>query len=287
METTATSGVSEIAKEAPTVGDPVVATTPVASVYSIYMSNIDPLVIDYQERIVRKFIPYGWVFEQVNTEFRRYAHADQMSDLIQRSISDVIVFLDIDCIPLDSRAFPFLYSYASEGTLVGAAQRANHIPNGAHIYAGPFCMAFSRKVYQELGSPVLREAMLDKPYRPIPGERGDVCEELTYVWEQNKRKIQLLRPTQVEKPLWNLEPARERFGHGTTYDDLFYHAFESRIGPDHQNRFIRKCRQVLGESADLPSLRVNPILVKVSQSLPKPTYSNNGLTQNWWERRKR
>ncbi len=286
METTATSGVSEIAKEAPTVVS-VVATTPLATVYSVFMSNIDPQVCEYQAKVVKKFLPEGWVFSQVRTELKRYAHADQMSDLIQRSISDVIIFLDIDCIPLDSRAFPFLYEYARKGTLVGAAQRANHIPNGAHIYAGPFCMAFSRKVYQELGSPVLREAMLDKPYRPISGERGDVCEELTYVWEQNKRKIQLLRPTQVEKPLWNLEPARERFGHGTTYDDLFYHAFESRIGPDHQNRFIRKCRQILGESADVPSLAVKPI---VRSEVPQPSvtkYSKDTLTQNWYDRHRK
>ena len=251
------------------------------------MPNISLEVQEYQRRVVEKFLPSDWMFGQRSTELRRYAHADAMSHLIDICQSDVIIFLDIDCIPLDNRAFPFLYSYASKGDLVGAAQRANHIPNGAHIYAGPFCLAFSRKVYQELGSPVLREAMLDKTYRPIQGERGDVCEELTYMWEQNKRKIQLLRPTHVEKPLWNLEPGREKFGHGTTYEGLFYHAFESRIGPDHQNRFIRKCRQVLGESVDLPSLRVNPITVKVSQSLPKPTYSNNGLTLNWFDRHKR
>jgi len=225
----------------------------IASLYSIFMSNIDPVVVEAQAQVVNKFLPIDWVFEQRQVPLRLYAHADAMKDCITHCTTDVIAFLDIDCIPLTSLAFPFLYSYASKGTLVGAVQRANHIPNGAHVYAGPFCLAFSRERYRAFGSPVLREAMLEgKPYRPIPGQRGDVCEELTYVWEQNKGlftftpAVQLMRPTHVEKPLWNLEPGRERFGHGTTYDDLFYHAFESRISRDHQNRFIEKCRQVLG-----------------------------------------
>jgi len=210
------------------------------------MDNIDPSVCEYQAEVVKRFLPADWNFLQVKAKLQRYSHADAMAVCIASCPTDVIVLLDIDCVPLKESALPFLYDHAKVGTLIGAAQRANHIPNGAHIYAGPFCMAFSRQMYTALGSPVLREAMLEGPYRPTPGQRGDVCEELTYVWEQYKHKVTLLRPTAVEKPLWNLEPGRERFGHGTTYGDLFYHAFEARISKDRQSRFIEKCKQVLG-----------------------------------------
>jgi len=238
MSQTTDVSVPEVARE---------AWTPLASVYSIYMPNIDPQVCEYQAKVMHKFLPEGWVFAQVSTELKRYAHADAMKKLIETCNTDVIAFLDIDCIPLTVAGFLYMYDHVRQGELVGCAQRANHIPNGAHIYAGPFCMAFSIQMYRALGSPVLREAMLEgKPYRPIPGQRGDVCEELTYVWEQYKHKVTLLRLTAVEKLLWNLEPGRERFGHGTTYGDLFYHAFEARVSRDRQNRFIEKCKQVLG-----------------------------------------
>ena len=219
----------------------------VATVVSIYMPNIDAEVVNAQARVMSRFMPADWNFEQRRVPLALYAHADAMRYCIDHCTTDVIAFLDIDCIPLNPSALPYLSNHAAQGELVGCAQRANHIPNGAHIYAGPFCMAFSRQKYVALGSPVLREAMLQgRPYRPIAGQRGDVCEELTYVWEQYKHPVTLLRPTHVENPLWNLEPGRERFGHGTTYGDLFYHAFEARVSRDRQNRFIEKCKQVLG-----------------------------------------
>jgi len=252
------------------------------------MENIDPLVCEYQDRVVRKFLPADWKFEQVKTTFRRYAHADQMAECIQRSVSDVVVLLDIDCVPLKEPALPYLWSHATlpQGELVGAAQRANHIPNGAHIYVGPFCMAFSKHMYAALGSPTLREAMLDGPYRPLPGKRGDVAEELTYVWEQYKHKITLLRPTQVETPLWALEKPNQ-FGHGTTYGDMFYHAFESRLSTDRQSRFIRKCKQILGEAGDVPTLTVKPINTIARPAAKISQYGTDGCTMDWWSRHKR
>ena len=276
MGETATVGVPEVSAE---------ARTPVASVYSVYMENIDPLVCEYQAKVMKKFLPVDWVFEQVKTAYRRYAHADQMSALIQKSISDVVVLLDIDCVPLKESALPYLLDHAAlpQGELVGCAQRANHIPNGAHIYAGPFCMAFSRHMYAALGSPTLREAMLEGPYRPVAGQRGDVAEELTYIWEQYKHPVTLIRPTHVENPLWGLEKPRQ-FGHGTTYGDMFYHAFESRLSTDRQSRFISKCKEILGESGDVPSLKVKPIITSAVPAPVRAKYGKDGCTQNWWDR---
>ena len=76
----------------------------IASLYSIFMSNIDPVVVEAQAQVVNKFLPIDWVFEQRQVPLRRYAHADAMKDCITHCTTDVIAFLDIDCIPLTSLA---------------------------------------------------------------------------------------------------------------------------------------------------------------------------------------
>jgi hypothetical protein len=208
-------------------------TRPVATVFSVYMDNIDAEVLRYQKLCVQKFLPANWDFNQVHAKFDRHAHPNKMEECTEYCPSNVIVFLDIDCIPLTDSAFPTLYEKAERHALVGAVQRANHIENGQHLYAGPFCMAFNKYMYYALGSPTFRETT-----------RGDVGEELTYVWDKYKHEVQLLLPTAVQEPLWNLV-GNMRFGHGTTYANKFYHAFESRVSAHRQSAFIDRCKQVL------------------------------------------
>lgn len=207
---------------------------PTATVISVYMSNINMAVVHHQERCVTRMLPKDWTFRQyLQPSDVAFPHAAGMQTCLDESDNNIVIFLDIDCIPLTRTALPYLAYSAWCGALAGALQRANHINNGGHLYVGPFCMALSRDKYEALGSPTFQET-----------ERGDVGEELTYAWEaDNPSLLHTLRPTDVEVPLWKLEGER-RFGYGTTYQDLFYHSFCIR---DHsqQERFIQKCREVL------------------------------------------
>ncbi|MBY0432321.1 MAG: hypothetical protein K2Q10_14080 [Rhodospirillales bacterium] len=189
------------------------------------MRNIPFEVVAAQHEVIRRFLPRGCHFLQILTNRR---HAEAVDIFLKTSPYDAMVLLDIDCVPLTDEAIPFMLAKAGEGAVVGAAQRANHIDNGGHIYAGPFCMAVHRRTWVELGSP----SFVETP-------RGDVGEELTWTAEEKGVPVSLLWPSAVETPRWPLRGDRV-FGTGTTYDSLFWHAFEIRSPHQHQ-RFIERC----------------------------------------------
>lgn len=197
------------------------------------MSNISKDTLDLQKAVVKKFLPKGWEFNQV---LYKDSHGHAMQRCTDENKNEVTIFLDIDCIPKSKEAFRFLFDdrwSCNNGTLIGCAQRANHIKNNKHIYVGPFCMAFMNSTYEEVGRPTFLETA-----------RGDVGEELTYRWQEKGKSVAFLWPSDVQHPLWELF-GTVQFGLGTTYEDLFYHTFCARTTQG-QSLFINECNRVLG-----------------------------------------
>lgn len=203
-----------------------------AEVYSIYMDNVSTQVVERQKEVVAKFLPDGWKFTQYKVSTR---HPDGLQHCVDEVKSGVVIFLDIDAIPVSTRAFNYVSDYASEGRLTGAIQRANHIRNGQHLYVGPFCMAFDVDLYRKLGSPSFNETY-----------RGDVGEELTYTWERNGHPLQFLYPSHIVNPKWELGGGF-KFGYGTTYSGMFYHTFCIRC-QEQEDMFVNKCKELLERS---------------------------------------
>lgn len=197
---------------------------------SFYMDNIPASVVRSQRAVLQKYAPADFALTQILTS-RSHAHA--LDAFMQEEAHDLLVFMDIDCVPLDAAAIPSLAARAAEGKLAGCVQRANHIDNDAHLYVGPFCMALTRRLWDELGRP---------SFEPTP--RGDVGEELTYRCEALDRPLHLLWPSAVETPLWDLRDGL-RFGLHTEFEASFMHAFCIR-DPQNQSRFIDRCRAILG-----------------------------------------
>ncbi len=204
---------------------------PSVTVASFYMDNVGPDVVSSQRAVVEMFKPSDFAFRQTPT---RLSHADAIDDFLKSSGEDVIVLLDVDCIPLSADALPTLVARAVEGALAGCVQRANHLRNDAHLYVAPFCMAFLRRLWEDIGRPSFQ-----------PTERGDVGEELTYRCEQLGRPTHMLWPSLVESPIWDLAHGR-KFGPNTEYGDAFLHAFGIRDRPS-QRRFVDICRAVGSE----------------------------------------
>jgi hypothetical protein len=193
------------------------------------MGNINPKIVEYQRRCVERYLPHAWIYHQHYTE---ESHGSALNQCLRDAKEDVIVLLDIDCIPLSRASFSLLRHYAEKGVLTGAVQRANHVSNREHLYVGPFCMALSRSAYNSLGRPSFSET-----------DRGDVGEELTYRWQETKGSIFFLWPSHVENQVWPLI-GEAQFGYGTTYDGLFYHAFCIREGVT-SDLFITRCKRVM------------------------------------------
>lgn len=230
------------------------------TVYSIYFPNVSEDVVTAQRKCVELFLPADWTFLQVAHTPKlgdAFPHAHAMEKCVASNINDLTAFLDIDCIPLSDKAFPFLEKHVIANNnqgLVGITQRSNHIRNDRHIYVGPSCMAFSKIYYKELGSPSFIET-----------ERGDVGEELTYRWTEksgflaragiNPHKyssnIGFIWPFACVQPMWDLDFGW-KFGFGTTYGaagfgPLFYHQFNIRVPEMHQ-AFVSKCKEVLTQN---------------------------------------
>jgi hypothetical protein len=197
-------------------------------IISFYMDNIPKEILMAQRDVVLKFAPTNCEFMQIKTEF---SHADALDKFMTGRSAEVILFLDIDCIPLNLSDIPHLFSRAERGLVAGCVQRANHIENNKHLYVGPFCMAITKKTWEEIGRPSFQTTM-----------RGDTGEEITYACEVYGRPVELLHPSHVETPVWDL--VEQRFGFGTTYSSAFYHAFGIRH-KENQQRFLDKCREVM------------------------------------------
>lgn len=156
---------------------------------------------------------------------------------------DNILILDIDCIPLNIDALLYTFHKASQGVLIGNAQRSNHLDNNKHVFIGSSCLCLNRSVYERLGRPSFS-----------PTNRSDIAEELVYIADDIGLPKEIYEPLSYEaSPYgcdnWPLDDNMAPYGIGTTfkrYDGhpMFYHLFESRHNL-HVDKFINKCKVTL------------------------------------------
>jgi hypothetical protein len=196
---------------------------------SIYMENVPAPVVQAQRAVLEALAPTDFELRQLLT---RRSHGEALDELISLADAELVLILDIDCVPMTLAAIPELAARAQAGSLAGCVQRANHITNDAHLYVGAFCLAISRSLWERLGRPSFR-----------PTARGDVGEELTYRCEEISAPVGMLWPSFVEEPCWDLTGGLS-FGVNTEYGGAFLHTFNIRSSP-FQQRFIDRCRAIL------------------------------------------
>lgn len=208
---------------------------------SIYMDNI-PHEMRMAQAEVFDAIGGHIDFRQIKT---RLDHPKAIDAVLTSACitHDYVLLFDIDAIPLSRKALDFLIDKTYAGGLVGVMQRANHLQNGGHLYAGPCVLGISTHTYQLLGIP-----------SAVQTARADVGEELTYAAEEAGCPVTLIRPARTqEPPRWYLDSDRPEFGIGTFYahqgEEMFYHLFESRSGQK-TNLFLDVCRNVLVNNLD-------------------------------------
>ena len=232
-----------------------------ACIASYFMPNIDKKTVEYQRKVVEKFNPSNIQHIMVQGEFPHGLFMDyiwglngiSVASLANKKIEkkldfDVVLFLDIDCVPVSAHAIESYLTLAAEGSLVGNAQRSGHIQNDNHVFAAPSALALSTKSFIKMGKP----SALETP-------RGDVAEEYTYAAENVNLKVDLYLPTKYDRevyrydwekdrrPYWTLEHGLPNYALGTTYgdnSDLFWHNFQIRV-EGQQEHFWKKCEELL------------------------------------------
>ncbi len=184
----------------------------------------------YQQAVFKHF---GYEVEHIVNEM--FSHGDFLNHICRTvNDTDYLIFFDIDCIPLKRDWLKLLLHDLQEPhTIAGAAQTANHLRNAQNLYISPFFFGVSTAYLRQLHYPDMRMA----------GDM-DAGQNLTEQVIKRGGQVKYWWPTHIEEEQWYLHhPEHNKFGLGTTYNDMVYHAFFSRV--DLSDRFIRKCESVL------------------------------------------
>jgi hypothetical protein len=191
-----------------------------------------------------QFIDYFWSVNGAGPDYTKEANIKQELE------HDVILILDIDCIPLNENSIDYYLEQAAAGKLIGNIQRSNHIENDQHVFAAPSAVAISKETYVKIGRPPAQET-----------PRSDVAEEYTWAAEANNVPVELVMPLSYAKaphkygwekdqnPWWALKDGMPVYGIGTTFGneqfgEMYYHNFQ--IGhPGNQEMFWERCEKAL------------------------------------------
>jgi hypothetical protein len=210
-------------------------------ILSPYMDNISPRIIEAQKAVVKKLCPDIPLYQHRTTT----PHGDTLNFLLNWMMAsgyDTALLLDIDAIPLTRSAVITTLRLAHRGALVGNIQRSNHIANDDHTFIAPSFMGIDIWKWHLWGKPSF-----------MPTSRGDVAEEVTYRWEDNKGEVLYYMPIgfeapPIEAPSWKLADGMPDYGCGTTFGaegvPVSYHAFQISHGKNVEN-FLAKCEAVL------------------------------------------
>ena len=199
---------------------------------SLHWNNVDRDMLKAHQRVMQHFDIH------VNYHDRDgFNHGVWMQHVLKNSTSDVVCFIEPDCIPLNRDKLLNVVRYAyKNNTFVGIAQVSNHIPPRSHIYAAPGFYAISRKLYNELGAPSFTENF-----------RSDTAEAISYLAEEKGIRYRALMPTYFERepeegawPLSNIG----YYGIGTVFDDTVYHLYQSRMAQNIE-LFVKRCNDVI------------------------------------------
>ena len=214
------------------------------------MENIDPRVVQLQQKVVEKFNKSKVEHYCVLTKAPHGYTMEKLVDMLSEKGHDAIMFLDIDCVPLTDSAINYFFEQAYAGKVIGDAQRSNHIQNDQHVFAAPHNVTFTVETYRKCGSPSF-----------MPNYRGDVAEELTFRAREVNIPVEIVLPLRYDAPpirmdwepkdappYWDLADGMPKYGIGTTFgtegNEMFWHMYQS-FHPGQNERFIKKCEELL------------------------------------------
>jgi hypothetical protein len=175
---------------------------------------------------------------EVGYALQKTPHGEWMDNIMNNSVSDVVGFLDIDCVPTNRQVVDDAIAWAAENkSFVGIAQASNHIPPKSHIFASPAFFFIWRKTWKAMQRPTFSET-----------PNGDVAENVCYAAELSDIRYKVLYPTH-----WTAEPVEGHawrlhnyglYGVGTHFEEGVYHLFQGRIERNVQ-MFVNRCDDIV------------------------------------------
>ena len=205
--------------------------------HSLHWDNVDQEMLHAHKRVMQHFaIPMN--YHNLNGA----NHGLWMEWVLKESKSDVVIFFEPDCIPLNNKFLDYVRYAGKNKSFVGIAQVSNHIPPKSHIYAAPGFYCISKEAYNLLGQPSFTET-----------RRSDTAEEISYMAEEKGLRYRALMPTyfykEPEEGLWPLSNLGY-YGIGTVFDNSVFHLYQSRMAQNIE-LFVSVCGQVTEDLFDL------------------------------------
>lgn len=220
------------------------------AIFTYYNFQIDPEIPRHQHAVIQKLLEGTSHIDFCPLQYNGKdgeIYPDQvinygLNELFDKGYENVLI-LDVDCIPMDIDSIAYTFGRATQGKLVGNAQRSHYIENDEHIFIGSSCICVNKNVFEKLGKPSFS-----------PTTRGDIGEELTFLAEEKGIPVEIYIPESYEASpagatSWALKGDLPHYGIGTTFTNdtgraKFYHLFESRTNLN-VARFVAKCNEVL------------------------------------------
>lgn len=188
---------------------------------TMFWDNVDPAIRAVQRDV---FQHLGFRIDQEDATGQ--SHGDWMDRrLEQLDDEDAVLFVDIDCFPLNAAVVARAFAAAREGRILGCAQTANHKANNQLIYAAPCFLSFSVATWKRLNRTSLKSS-----------DEVDAAMGLTLAAREHDVPVELIFPTFVCRPKWPLA-AVGAFGFGTFYAGDIFHLYQSRHNKQYEFSF--------------------------------------------------
>jgi hypothetical protein len=173
---------------------------------------------------------------KINTYFdKNLTHAKFMDYCMKNFDSEIFIFFDLDCVPLDDRIYENIVNVLiEENCIIGIEQTANHLDSN-FIYAGPACFGITKEIYKKLGG-----TSFDGTHR------SDIAQEYTYLSYENNISVNFFKLESSKNTKWKLGADRF-FGNGCFYtinDSKIYHQFQTNL-EEQKNDFKNECNKII------------------------------------------
>jgi hypothetical protein len=201
--------------------------------FSCYMKNIPPRAVEYQKKV---FDTFGMELTQELTD--QPFHDYWLDQKINSIDFDILVFFDIDCIPLKPNLYEYIVSQISDNNSIIGVEQVNQTRSPNFVYAAPSCFGITKSVFEKMGKPSFR---LQDEY--------DCGGEFSWVAPKYGVNVKLFEIVSSLNKKWKC--LDKRYGNGTIYDDWLYHQFEIRYydSSTHEKiyayQFIKKCKEII------------------------------------------
>jgi hypothetical protein len=173
----------------------------------------------------------------VNYTFQQIRHGQWINDIMNNSTSDVVGFLDNDCVPTNRKVVDDAIIWAANNkSFVGTAQVSNWRSTKAHIFASPAFFFIWRETWKSMQCPTFLES-----------ENADVAENVSHTADIMNIPYKALYPTHHCVPshegLWKLHNYGW-FGIGTHYEGGVFHLYQGRMEKN-VKLFVDRCNDII------------------------------------------